>query len=350
MLSSAVRRNPHRFRTKHPIIFTFALVAVTSGIQYVLWPYIRQGPFILFYPAMVVAAVYGHAPLALLLSCIVVKALFYEPQFSMVFEPHDAIFFGTFALASILIWQLGRALRAALDEMEHAIQAREEFLSVASHELRTPLTSLKLQNQIRGRNIEKGILEAFSPDKLKRMMTIDGLQIDRLIRLVDDMLDISRIRTGRLTMDFEDMDFSALVRDMTERLHAQLEAAGCKVEMDCQAPLNGHWDRFRLEQVVANILVNAAKYGEGKPVHVSTLEQAGHAVLKVKDHGRGIDPESLQRIFERFERAIKSSEVSGLGLGLYIAREIITQHGGTISVESQIGAGSTFTVALPMNK
>jgi len=235
-------------------------------------------------------------------------------------------------------------------ELVRAIRARDEFLSIASHELRTPLTSLRMQVQLRERALAKGNLSAFAPETLARTLASDVRQVDRLTRLVEDILDVSRISTGRFTLAIsEPVDLVALLRDVLERSAAALATAGCPVTIEAPgpAPPPGRWDRGRIEQVVLNLLTNAWKYGGGKPIHCQVRAQGDRAVLTIRDEGIGISASDQRRIFDLFERAVSKDEVSGLGLGLYIARRIVEAHGGTIRVESEPGKGAAFTVELP---
>ena len=138
--------------------------------------------------------------------------------------------------------------------------------------------------------------------------------------------------------------------EILERHSVQVATARAQIDIRCDDAIEGHWDRFRIEQVFINLLTNALKYGEGKPIEISAaLADGDVARVQFKDKGRGIAKENQQRIFERFERAIHVNEVSGLGLGLYIARQIVSLHHGTIAVESEIGRGSIFTVELPLH-
>ena len=232
--------------------------------------------------------------------------------------------------------------------LREAIRARDEFLSVASHELKTPLTSLKLQAQLRSRNLEKGNISAFTQEQLNKMVVTDARQIDRLIHLVDDMLDISRINTGKLSIRREQLDLCELTREVLDRFQNQLESTGSTVTLDCGTAVTGNWDRFRLEQVLVNLFTNAMKYGAGTPIQITVSRMGALALLTVRDQGIGIAQENHDRIFQRFERAVSANQVSGLGLGLYIVRQIVEMHGGTIEVESELGKGSTFKVTLPL--
>ncbi|MFL5812550.1 MAG: CHASE domain-containing protein [Bdellovibrionia bacterium] len=227
-----------------------------------------------------------------------------------------------------------------------ATAVRDEFLSICSHELKTPLTTLKLQAQKNKRILAKQ--NVLTEQSVNSLLNATEKQVDRLSRLVDDMLDVSRIVTGRLKVETESFELGALVREIVERLTPQIEAAGCRVKVEIVPSIVGEWDRLRIDQVVTNLITNAAKYGPGKPVYVSVTEEAGEAKISIRDEGIGIAPEHHRRIFERFERAVEDSGISGLGLGLYITRQILEAHGGNIQVESQVGQGATFIVTLPI--
>jgi PAS domain S-box-containing protein len=231
---------------------------------------------------------------------------------------------------------------------KEAIRLRDEFLSIASHELKTPLTSLKMQAQMRALNLSRGNFAAFSPERLKKMVSDDTRQIDRISRLIDDMLDISRIHTGKLSANPENFDLYQMTQEVLERYREQIEATGSELGLVHSESAKGYWDRFRLEQVLANLLMNARKYGAGKPIEVSVSREGKWAKLIVRDHGIGIDKANQERIFGRFERAVSPTEISVFGLGLYISKQIVEMHKRSIRVESELGKGSTFTLELPI--
>jgi signal transduction histidine kinase len=231
--------------------------------------------------------------------------------------------------------------------LQRALQTRDEFMSIASHELKTPLTSLRLQIQMRRRYLNKRELDAFTWEKIEKMLDGDERQVLRLTHLIDDMLDLTRINTGRLSISTEPCDLSQLVREVIDRHSAHLTQAGCRLILDATETILGSWDRFRIEQVVTNLITNAAKYAPQAPVEISTRKRGSLAEIRVKDNGKGIPKEDQARIFNRFERAVGKNGVSGFGLGLYITKQIVELHGGMIRVESDASAGAEFIVELP---
>ncbi len=235
------------------------------------------------------------------------------------------------------------------EQLKQAIRVREEFLSIASHELKTPLTTLMLGSHIKKVNLSKGNLSAFLPEQLKKMFEADDKQFNRITHLIDDMLDISRIDSGKLSMNFEQFDLSNLVQDLVERSSELFAVAGCEVKFETCQSVVGTWDQFRIEQVVINLLINATRYGAGKPIWIQVNSFPDRAQIIVRDQGGGIAKENHERIFQRFERAV-GSEISGLGLGLYIVTQILDAHHGSIRVESELGKGATFIVELPLLK
>ena len=233
-------------------------------------------------------------------------------------------------------------------ETQNAIKARDEFLTIASHELKTPITSLKLQMQILARQIQKGDKEALLPENLVQMAETSIRQTKQLTSLIDDMLDVARIETGRMEFDFENIDLTVLLKDSFAAFSSQLKDAGVAASMKCDETLPVKVDSFRLEQVLTNLFSNALKYGGGKPIEVRAWKHEDHAVIEVMDNGIGVGEEHLSKIFKRFERAISPKGITGLGLGLFISRQIVEAHGGTIGVQSVLGKGSTFTVKIPL--
>ncbi len=233
-------------------------------------------------------------------------------------------------------------LGSTSDERRHAIGLRDSLISLASHELRTPLTSLQLRVQLLARNARE---ETLARERFTRDAASAEEQVRRMARLVDDLLDISRIMSGRLRLDVEDVDLAVFVREVIDRYpEPQRDLVGLKVEGE---PIVGRWDRMRIDQIVSNLLSNAIKYGENNPIEISVGREADRARIIVRDHGVGIASADLPRIFERFERAA-ARHVGGFGLGLWIVRQVVEALGGTIAVESRLGSGSVFIVELPL--
>jgi len=227
-----------------------------------------------------------------------------------------------------------------IEEAKRAIFARDEFLSIASHELRTPLTALKLRLQ--------SVLHARDlPEKAQHRLDSAVHQTERLERLIENLLDVSRITTGHLELEPESFDLAEMVQEVTERFREQAARGGTVVDLSAPAPVMGKWDRLRLEQVATNLLSNALKFGEGRPIRVVVQGNAGQATLTVSDQGIGIAPENVARIFHQFERVVGHRTFGGLGMGLYIARQIVQAHGGSVEVDSAAGKGSRFHVILP---
>ncbi|MCQ2041803.1 His Kinase A (phospho-acceptor) domain-containing protein [Stutzerimonas kunmingensis] len=241
-------------------------------------------------------------------------------------------------------------LRSTQAELEDAVRMRDDFMSIVSHELKTPLNTLILEVQLRKLQLSRNNFTAFSEERLRNMVDKDERQIQSLIRLIDDMLDVSRIRTGKLSIRPSRTDLSQLVGNVVENFSAQMEACGCELRLERNEPIAGVWDAFRIEQVLANLLTNAMRYGAGKPVQVSVTSCTEGACIEVRDHGIGISPKSLERIFCQFERAEGSEGSAGLGLGLFIADQIVRAHNGRIQVQSEEGQGSQFRVLLPLGE
>lgn len=234
------------------------------------------------------------------------------------------------------------------ESLKDALKTRDNFLSIASHELKTPITSLLIQTQMFARSIEKKDEKVYQPEKMNKFIDVLSRQVTRLTRLVDDMLDVSRIQSGKLKIEKEKFDLFHLLDEIISRMENTFVASQVPIPKIMKiGDTVGAWDRLRIEQVVVNLLTNALKYGEGSPIHVDIKGSEEAVVLSVKDHGRGVSSENHERIFNRFERGMETNEISGLGLGLFISKQIIDEHSGKIWVESQLGNGSTFFVVLP---
>ena len=233
------------------------------------------------------------------------------------------------------------------DDAKKAIEVRDEFLSIASHELRTPLTPLKMQIQSVARQISKDNGATLTPERLIKMVETSDRQIGRLSVLIDDLLDVTRISAGKLSLNKEFFSMKDMVNDVVEQYSHQFKYTQSVVEVVIENDMTGFWDKVRIEQVIINLLTNAAKYAPKQPILARVLTVGNIVKVQVTDKGPGIANENHERIFKRFERVSDKQNIGGLGLGLYICKQIVEAHHGKIYVESNSEVGATFTVELP---
>lgn len=244
-------------------------------------------------------------------------------------------------------------LKRLNQELNEAVLARDDFFSVASHELRTPLSTLTLQLHML---LGPAAAEGLPALQLRSRLEVADRQVKRLNQLIDLLLDVTRIRAGKLDLRLEDgIDLGAVIREVAGGMELERQRFRCPLELQLAEGVKGRWDAQRLDQVVTNLLSNAFKYGDQKKVTVTlTSEQArrsgqGVARLAVRDEGIGMTPEEVSRIFQRFERAgVVREYTTGLGLGLWITEQIVLRLGGAIETQSTPKRGSTFIVTLPL--
>ena len=230
-------------------------------------------------------------------------------------------------------------------EVHEAVGLRDEFISIASHELKSPLTTLSLT--VQGLHHAVWRPDQIDFDAIRRGLDGAWRQIERLTRLLDNLLDVSRIAAGSLQLEIDEVDLCALVRDAASRMRVSAELAGCALYVRTGEPMTGSWDRVRLEQVVTNLLSNAIKYAPRSSIDVAVASDDDVAVLTVRDEGPGIPPDQHSRIFERYARASAMARRSSMGLGLYVTSQIVQAHGGKIRLASEPGMGACFAVELP---
>lgn len=232
-------------------------------------------------------------------------------------------------------------------ELNTALNSRDEFLSIASHELRTPLSAINIQLHLLSRTT-KSLENHPGFVKVQELATNSIRQARRLSHLIDELMDLARLRSGRLEIRPEPCNLVELVRDAVAQL--SLDAVRAKSSIEIQAPteIQGEFDPTRSVQIVTNLVSNAIKYASGQPILVSLSVKDSQSEIRVIDRGPGISKQDRDRIFERFERGREHHGVAGLGLGLYITRQIVLAHGGQISVESVPGNGACFQVTLPL--
>jgi signal transduction histidine kinase len=245
---------------------------------------------------------------------------------------------------------------ALLDELRDAVRARDETLSIASHELRTPITTLTLQLDGLARLVREPrplgqAGQEEKSEKLAQRLDVTRRQVDRLAALVATLVDVSRISAGKVELTKQLADLVEVLRSVTERFAEEAVRAGSALRFAKPGPIWGNFDASRIDQVLSNLLTNAIRYGRGNPIVVGVAGAGQTARFWVEDGGIGIAPEHQVRIFQRYERAVPSTDGGGLGLGLglWIARQLVETMGGTISVRSHVDVGSVFTVEIPRN-
>jgi signal transduction histidine kinase len=337
------------------------LSGIALGLNSLLHGVTERNLFFLSLATIVISAIlagYGPGLLATLLTAFGLNFFFLGARSSARFESEeDIIRITIFILTGLMMAFLGGALRAALgsakeaqEEAEQATHARDEFISIVSHELKTPLTALKLQTQLGLRTLarDSGAL-AIDRASHEKLLRSSSETLNRAERLIDDLLDLSRVTHGKLRIELAPVDAAQVVQTVIDRLSNQLQSRNIQVKSDLQSDILAAWDPIRIEQVVTNLLSNAMKYGGGSLIS-TTLERHGDfALIVVRDKGPGISPEDQQRLFDRFERAGNVRGIKGLGLGLYITKKIVELHGGRIWVESALGQGAAFFVELPLS-
>jgi signal transduction histidine kinase len=316
---------------------------VVTLFQALFGHYTQRTPQVMFLAGVFVAAwLAGPGPgvVASLLSGI-------SSEFLFIRSPHlldGAVSIGLFVLICTPVLILTARLQKAERTARALSEVREEFLAAASHELRGPLTALSLQLA----KIDRDARRSEDPRAARIAQTVEKSNriLGRLTRLIDLLLDITRLQAGKLTLDIGDVDLVEVVREVVARV-ADDPSMRCSVAVDADRPIFGKWDRARLDQVVTNLISNACKYGGGKPVRVALERQNGTAKIVVRDEGPGIPANEQSRLFGRFERIGADKNIAGTGLGLWITRQIVDAHGGSVRVESDVGKGATFIVELP---
>jgi two-component system, OmpR family, sensor kinase len=249
----------------------------------------------------------------------------------------------------VMIYLLENITRNA--ELAQAVAVRDEFVNIASHELKTPVTAIKLQMEMTLRMIEKGNQSVYAPAEVEKRVRRTLRQLDRMTKLIGDMLDATRFSLQGMSMNRRFFDLKILLEEFIERQKEQLIVE--KIDLQTNIQNTPAWvfaDEYRIEQILNNLFTNAIKYGQKKTISIELKLEAQEVLLSVTDQGIGIPPEGLETIFQRYGRASSASNISGLGLGLYISQQIALAHGGIITVKSELGVGSTFTLHLPLKE
>lgn len=251
--------------------------------------------------------------------------------------------------------EIGHSCAVAIDnsllyrETKRTVTAREEFISIASHELRTPLTSLKMRIDLLGMLMEKQKFPEAVSDILKPIVSDLKPDLLKFTRLVEVLLDFSKLGSGKLFLRVEGCDMSKLISEEVERLRPEFIAQKTELVASIQDKIHGECDQLRMQQIVTNLLTNALKFGNQKTVTLTVTGDSSSMSITVSDQGIGMAEEDLKRIFRPFERAVSDKHFGGLGLGLFITKQIVDRHNGTITVQSRPGEGTTFFVNLPLH-
>ncbi len=331
--------------------------------------------YLLFFPAVSLSSWYGNIKSSIVTTCIAAAGIGYLLLIhyrSIVLHPLTSyvivsVLFFEGLLISFIIHKARQSiqlteyikrdkenkniileLQKEYIKASEEIKARDEFLSIASHELKTPLTTMLLQIQTALHNIRNVSLANFSVEKLMNMLDSTEQQTKRLSKMINDLLNVSLITTGRLHLEPEEFDLITLVHNIVNQFSEKLKREGYVITLEAEKEITGIWDRLRIEQVLTNLLSNAMKYGNHKPISLKVLKHGSSAEIILSDEGIGIEADKIDRIFNRFERVVSSQDYKGLGIGLYITHQIVKAHGGTITVTSTVNKGTTFKIKLPI--
>ena len=294
-------------------------------------------------PKKVAKWVFGMVAVYLL--CVSIKAGFHFEN-TVMWSTCIAV---TVSSAIISTWgaYLSDRLRREIYVQSLAVDKRDEFISIASHELKTPLTALRMHLQGTRRGIKPEQNVGPPLEKMANSMDASISQVDRMSRLIDDMLDLSRISLGGMVFRMGTMNLTDLLKETVERFSMQFAQAGITVSLEVDSDVTGVWDRVRIEQVISNLFLNAIKHAKNAPLEISLRRTPEGAVLSIQDHGHGVPADLREKIFNRFERGAAHLSTAGLGLGLYISRQIVQAHHGRIQVEPNSKRGACFTLKLP---
>lgn len=232
-----------------------------------------------------------------------------------------------------------------LHEYQQKLSIRDEFMSIASHDLKSPLTALKLQTQSQKQLVLKKDPRGFDKDRIRTFSEVVDDQVGRLNKMVDDMLEIGRIRRGKITIQKCPVELGRLVRDSIESVRSQFTAKNFPL-VETQGLVKGNWDEEKIRKVVANLLINSVKFGGDSPIQVKVSMDKDFAQLVIKDRGPGIPEQYLENIFDRYERVAPKNQPEEKH-GLFLTKQMVELHNGKISVESS-QSGTTFFVSLPL--
>lgn len=350
------------------------VVALICSLAFFAW-FGQSLAFAFFLPAIMVSAWYGGFKSGLVCDILSVIAMYYffTPPYNsidvkstisimqlllFIIEGFVVSYFidGGHQYEKILVYKKREQedKRTIEDLKKNLIAAkkdtalRDEFLAIASHELKTPLTTVVLQIQTTLHNIRNVSLSEFSVEHLLHMLQSMQNQTRRLSKMINDLLNISLITTHKMELEREDVDLATHINDIIEGFAEKLQKEGITLTLHVKDSVVGKWDKLRLEQVIDNLISNAIKYGNKKPIRIEIEKEKNKAIIRVVDNGIGIHPSEKEQIFSLFKRGSIEKDYKGLGIGLYITNQIVELHGGRIDVKSHLGHGTTFSISLPL--
>jgi signal transduction histidine kinase len=345
------RRQLMRRSTLFVFAIAFGSTAVVALLNFSLHPYMHRERPLLLLAAVMFSAWLGGMKAGLVatgVAAAVDQYMFIPPYYSFrVPDVQTLAQTVLFIVEGGLISAMAGRLHAETERAQEAIHERDEFLAVASHELKNPITTLRAalgSMQVPG----SGSSNANDAQRL----LVARRQVERVGRLLDDLLQIGRLASGSLQIEREEVDLGELTRSVVAVMEPEANRAGSTLCLRVDGTVVARCDRVRVEQVVMNLISNAIKYGRGQPVDVELARVGDHARLVVADRGIGIPEDQKARVFERFRRApgAIANNIEGMGIGLWVVREIVDKHGGRIELESRPGVGSTFVVDLPLGR
>jgi signal transduction histidine kinase len=231
--------------------------------------------------------------------------------------------------------------------LEKTIQDNLDLVAIAGHELQSPLMILRLRLESRRKKLATGHYQNINTETLEQMFDVDNNLLERLASHVQELLSISKLKSGAFELKLEPFNICSLVREVVDKSLALAKKADVEFHVHAPVDIWGRWDKLRIEQVITNLLTNAIRYGDGKPVNIQVRVEDSKVMILFKDSGIGIAEENLEKIFTKYEQ-VGEVKTHGLGLGLFIVKQIIDAHKGTVNVISQKGVGSTFRVVLPI--
>jgi signal transduction histidine kinase len=341
----ATRISMPSLRLRQPmrkLLVVVGTLALATALQTAFRSAMELVPFMLFHAATFTSAWYGGLWAGLgcaSAGAVIGNVLFLKRIAGSSFSGDAIVATASFLAVGTVFSLLSESRLRALQFADEAIRLRETFLSVAGHELRGPMTALNLRLQILQRRPEL----AGSSDLESARRNVARMDV-----LIRELLDVARLQKGRLDLQKRPVELGDLARQVIARVSDESAQMATPIALEVEAPVQGQWDPDRIDQILTNLLLNALKYGQGKPISVRVGRRAAKVVISVADQGIGIAPADQKRIFERFERAVPEGSYDGIGLGLWIACEVARAHGGHIGVESEQGKGATFTVELPI--